>query len=77
MVIYMLPDNKILYNKMLFLNNDTIIAIIFVLFTISIGIVIGYNINPIEWDATNAIAECEFNIPRDKHCKIIAVIDEE
>jgi len=65
------------YNKMLFINNDTIIAIVFVLFTISIGIVIGYNINPIEWDATNAIAECELNIPRDKHCKIIAVIDEE
>jgi ABC-type lipoprotein release transport system permease subunit len=73
----MLPDNKILYNKMLFINNDTIIAIVFVLFTISIGIVIGYNINPIEWDATNAITECESNIPRDKHCKIIAVIDEE
>ena len=27
--------------------------------------------------AINAITECELNISRDKHCKIIAVIDEE
>jgi hypothetical protein len=26
---------------------------------------------------TNAITECELNVPRNQHCKIIAVIDEE
>ena len=61
----------------MFYNNDTIIAIFFIMATISLGFVIGYNMNPIQWDATNAIAECELNIPRDKHCKIIAVINEE
>lgn len=61
----------------MFVNDDVMGAIFFIMATISLGIIIGYNINPIEWDATNAIAECELNIPRDKHCKIIAVIDEE
>jgi hypothetical protein len=61
----------------MFVNDDVMGAIFFIMATISFGIVIGYNMNPIEWDATNAIAECESNIPRDKHCKIIAVIDEE
>ena len=27
--------------------------------------------------ARKAITECELNIPRNQHCKIIAVIDEE
>jgi hypothetical protein len=51
-------------------------ALGFVLATVVIGVVANLPFsNVVKYD--NAIKECEKALPRDKHCKVIGVIDNE
>jgi hypothetical protein len=61
-------------------NNKLNIFIFFIGLSVGvlvISIMLTYLPNSSYSIVTNAIAECELNIPRNQHCKIIAVVNEE